>query len=89
MLSMDRDIVVVIGGSSGIGLEVPRQVRSHGARLILAGRGHAALAAAAEQVGKPVTTLFALDAHDERALERFFAEVEAFTRRSPRRTSIL
>jgi NAD(P)-dependent dehydrogenase (short-subunit alcohol dehydrogenase family) len=75
---VDPPLIVIIGGSSGIGLEVARQVRTHGARLILVGRDHATLVVAAEQVGKPVTTLFALDAHDEVALERFFAEVDAF-----------
>jgi short-subunit dehydrogenase len=75
---MDQDLVIVIGGNSGIGLEVARQARARGARLMLVGRDRATLAIAAEQVGTTVTTLFALDAHDERALERFFAEVKTF-----------
>jgi NAD(P)-dependent dehydrogenase (short-subunit alcohol dehydrogenase family) len=65
-------------GSSGIGLEVARQARAHGERVMIVRRDRAKLAAAAEQVGKPGTTLFALDAHDEVALEHFFAEVDAF-----------
>jgi NADP-dependent 3-hydroxy acid dehydrogenase YdfG len=70
---MNHDIVVVIGGSSGIGLEVARQARAHGARLMLVGRDGAKLAAAADRVGPDATTLFALDAHDELALEHFFS----------------
>jgi NAD(P)-dependent dehydrogenase (short-subunit alcohol dehydrogenase family) len=37
-MSMDQQIVVVIGGSSGIGYEVARQTRAQGARLIIIGR---------------------------------------------------
>jgi NAD(P)-dependent dehydrogenase (short-subunit alcohol dehydrogenase family) len=66
----------VIGGSSGIGYEVARQTRAQGARLIIAGRSHIKLAAAAERLGTAVTTTV-LDAHDERALADFCASLGA------------
>jgi NAD(P)-dependent dehydrogenase (short-subunit alcohol dehydrogenase family) len=78
MRPVNHDIVVVIGGSSGIGLEVARQARAHGARLMLVGRDGAKLTAAADRVGSDATTLFALDAHDELALEHFLSGVDAF-----------
>lgn len=49
-MSMDQQIVVVIGGSSGIGYEVARQTRAQGARLIIIGRHPARLFAAAERL---------------------------------------
>jgi 3-oxoacyl-[acyl-carrier protein] reductase len=44
---------IVTGGSRGIGLEVCRQLAGEGARLLLVGRGEAALASAASQCGGP------------------------------------
>jgi NAD(P)-dependent dehydrogenase (short-subunit alcohol dehydrogenase family) len=77
MTPLSHKIVVVIGGSSGIGNEVARQTIARGARLIIVGRDRAKLAAAAKRLGRAVTTLFALDAHDETALETFFSKLEA------------
>jgi NAD(P)-dependent dehydrogenase (short-subunit alcohol dehydrogenase family) len=71
---MDQQIVVVIGGSSGIGHEVARQTSALGARLIITGHNPARLAA--ERLGGAVKTAV-LDAHDETALEGFFSQVEA------------
>jgi NADP-dependent 3-hydroxy acid dehydrogenase YdfG len=73
---MERQIVVVIGGSSGIGYEVARQASMQGARLIIAGRNQARLDAAAERLGGVVKTAV-LDAHDETALEDFFSTLES------------
>ena len=63
--------VVVIGGTSGIGLAVARQARSAGADLILTGRDPGRLAAAGAEVGAVGTAT--LDLRDARGLERFFA----------------
>jgi NAD(P)-dependent dehydrogenase (short-subunit alcohol dehydrogenase family) len=65
--------VVVIGGSSGIGLETARLARSHGADVVLAARRADRLEAAAAEVGARQTAAF--DATDLSALERFFAEL--------------
>jgi NAD(P)-dependent dehydrogenase (short-subunit alcohol dehydrogenase family) len=75
-MSMDQQIVVVIGGSSGIGYEVARQAHAQGARLFLLGRDLVKLAAAAESLTGEVKTTV-LDAHDDIALEHFFSRLEA------------
>jgi NAD(P)-dependent dehydrogenase (short-subunit alcohol dehydrogenase family) len=63
--------VVVIGGSSGIGLETARKARAEGAELVLAGRDRGRLEDAATELGAKQTAAF--DATDSGALERFFA----------------
>jgi len=73
---MAHQVVVVIGGSSGIGHEVARQSAAQGASLIITGRDKARLALAAQRIGGPVMTAV-LDAHDETALESFFSRLEA------------
>jgi len=65
--------VVVIGGSSGIGLETARLARTQGAEVVLAARRPDRLAAAAAEVGATQTA--ALDATDLSALEGFFADL--------------
>jgi NAD(P)-dependent dehydrogenase (short-subunit alcohol dehydrogenase family) len=73
---MEHQIVVVIGGSSGIGHEVARQTSAQGARLSITGRDQAKLAAAAERLSGVVKTAV-LDAHDGTALKGFFSRLEA------------
>jgi len=63
--------VVLIGGSSGIGLETARLARAHGAEVILAARDPDRLRDAAEQVAARSTASF--DATDPASVERFFA----------------
>jgi NAD(P)-dependent dehydrogenase (short-subunit alcohol dehydrogenase family) len=65
--------VVLIGGSSGIGLETARRARSEGANVVLTGRDPARL----EQAGKEVDALStaAFDATDQTRLERFFQDL--------------
>jgi NAD(P)-dependent dehydrogenase (short-subunit alcohol dehydrogenase family) len=65
--------VVVIGGSSGIGLETARQARAEGADVILTGRHPGPLQQAAAELGALSTASF--DATDLAALERFFREL--------------
>jgi NAD(P)-dependent dehydrogenase (short-subunit alcohol dehydrogenase family) len=62
--------VLVIGGSSGIGLATARRARAEGAEVILAARDAQRLAAAASEVGPRSTSAF--DAHDPAALDAFF-----------------
>ena len=65
--------VVVIGGSSGIGLETARRARSEGADVILVARTPGRLEQAALEVGALSTA--ALDATDGALVETFFREL--------------
>jgi NAD(P)-dependent dehydrogenase (short-subunit alcohol dehydrogenase family) len=67
--------VVVIGGSSGIGLETARRARAEGADVILTGRNPDRLKQAALEVGAQRTAAF--DANDAAALKRFFQDLPA------------
>jgi len=62
--------VVVIGGSSGIGLETARRSRAEGAEVILTARDAEHLKQAAADVGARESAAF--DATDRDALGRFF-----------------
>jgi NAD(P)-dependent dehydrogenase (short-subunit alcohol dehydrogenase family) len=62
--------VVVIGGSSGIGLETARRVRGEGARVILTGRNAERLKQAALELDAQSTAAF--DANDPARLQSFF-----------------
>jgi NAD(P)-dependent dehydrogenase (short-subunit alcohol dehydrogenase family) len=63
-------IVVLIGGSAGIGLETARRARAEGAEVVLAGRDQERLNRAARDVDARSTAAF--DANDAAALKRFF-----------------
>lgn len=65
--------VVLIGGSSGIGLETARRARTEGADMILVGRNQERLDRAAQELGVQRTADF--DATDEDALARFFRDL--------------
>jgi NAD(P)-dependent dehydrogenase (short-subunit alcohol dehydrogenase family) len=65
--------VVVIGGSTGIGLETARRARAEGAKLILTGRNPERLQRAASDVDALSTTAF--DATEPAPLERFFRDL--------------
>src|SRR5262245_31782713 len=65
--------VVVIGGSSGIGLETARLARAEGADVVLTGRDPGRLSDAAHEVGAGLTAAF--DATDLDALDQFFANL--------------
>ncbi len=67
--------VVVIGGSSGIGLETARLARARGANVILTGRDPDRLQPAASELGAMSAATF--DANDWGALEAFFEQLAA------------
>jgi NAD(P)-dependent dehydrogenase (short-subunit alcohol dehydrogenase family) len=66
-------VVVVIGGSAGIGLETARLARAEGADVIITGRDPARLEAAAREVAAQHSAAF--DAFDPAALKRFFDDL--------------
>ena len=78
------ELVVVFGGSSGIGEAVARTVAARGSRVVIAGRDPGRLAAAAGRLGRAVWTA-AVDAGDRDAVDAFFAGLPS-QRRSHSRT---
>jgi len=68
---LNGQTVVVIGGSSGMGLETARQARAAGAALVLTGRDRSRLERAAEGVAALGTA--ELDLGEPGAVESFFA----------------
>ena len=65
--------VVLVGGSSGIGLETARRARAEGAKVILTARDPERLKHAATEIDALSTAGF--DATDPVALERFFRDL--------------
>src|SRR5499427_9539220 len=65
--------VVVLGGSSGIGLETARRASAEGAKVILTGRNPEPLQRAAAELDAFSFTAF--DATDFKLLERFFKDL--------------
>jgi NAD(P)-dependent dehydrogenase (short-subunit alcohol dehydrogenase family)/predicted enzyme related to lactoylglutathione lyase len=65
--------VVVLGGSSGIGLETARRARAEGAEVILTGRNPERLQHAAKELG--ARSFAAFDASDATALAKFFGDL--------------
>jgi NAD(P)-dependent dehydrogenase (short-subunit alcohol dehydrogenase family) len=66
-------IVVVIGGSAGIGLETARRARAEGAEVILTGRDPDRLEHAARELDARSSAAF--DAADPERLARFFQDL--------------
>jgi NAD(P)-dependent dehydrogenase (short-subunit alcohol dehydrogenase family) len=66
-------IVVVIGGSAGIGLETARRARAEGADVVLTARNPERLEQAALELGAQSTATF--DANDPASLKRFFEDL--------------
>src|SRR5947209_10842827 len=65
--------VVIIGGSSGMGLETAREARAAGAALVLTGRDRDRLERAGQGVGALRTA--ELDLSEPGGLESFFARL--------------
>jgi len=66
-------LVVVIGGSAGIGFETARRARAQGAKVILTARNPERLKHAATEIDAMSTAAF--DATDTDALESFFRDL--------------
>jgi NADP-dependent 3-hydroxy acid dehydrogenase YdfG len=64
-------LVVVLGGSAGIGLATARAARAEGAGVVITGRDSDRLQAAAREIGAQHSAAF--DADDTMALADFFA----------------
>jgi NAD(P)-dependent dehydrogenase (short-subunit alcohol dehydrogenase family) len=74
---LQRKRVVVVGGSSGIGLAVAQQAAAQGAEVVIASSNHARVQRAVESVGGE-TQGQAVDVSDERAVATLFAKLGTF-----------
>jgi len=74
MSGLSGNIVVIIGGSSGMGLETARQAHAAGAKLIVTGRNQHGLDAVRDSLGASVAVL---DLDDPARLKLFFAGLPA------------
>ncbi|APR76424.1 Short chain dehydrogenase [Minicystis rosea] len=70
-MDLDQRTIIVVGGSSGIGLGVARAARARGAEVVLAARDEKKLEAAAREIGGARTV--AIDMAREEDVERLFA----------------
>jgi len=76
-MSLEGKRVVIVGGSSGIGLATARAALAAGAKVLIASRSQEKLREAKEEAdGKPGTHV--LDVTDENQIREFFAKVRRF-----------
>ncbi|MGP8051484.1 MAG: SDR family oxidoreductase [Desulfobaccales bacterium] len=69
--------IVIIGGSSGIGLATAKAAAALGAQVVIGGRSSEKLERARQEIGGQVTGL-AVDVGEEAQIQTFFAEVGKF-----------
>ena len=67
--------IVIIGGSSGIGLATAKQAIEQGAHVIIAGRSEEKLKAAQEYINNNRLQTFVLDNQNKKQLQDFFKKV--------------
>ncbi|GAA3660396.1 SDR family oxidoreductase [Nonomuraea antimicrobica] len=72
---MNGRTVVIVGGGSGIGLEVARRAVAAGARVVLGGRTESRLRGAAAELGE-AASWHVVDNTDQESLAAFFAAVD-------------
>ena len=73
-MSLAGSRIVIIGGSSGIGLATAKAAAARGARLVIGGRSAERLERAAAEIGGAVETR-EVDATDESAVAALFAKI--------------
>jgi NAD(P)-dependent dehydrogenase (short-subunit alcohol dehydrogenase family) len=74
-MNLANETVVILGGSSGIGLATAKAAISEGARVIITGRSQDRLRAARSTIGDNVRTV-ALDVEDEEGTRGLFSQME-------------
>lgn len=67
--------IVIIGGSSGIGLATATQAVEQGAHVIIAGRSEEKLKAAQELINNNHLQTYVLDNQNKEQLQNFFKDV--------------
>jgi len=73
-VSLFNKMVVILGGSSGMGLATAKAAKADGARVVIAGRSRERLQAARAVLGDGVRTV-ALDVGDEMGTRALFSEL--------------
>ena len=73
-MSLDGKRVVIVGGSSGIGLASAKALAAAGARVAIAGRSPEKLKAAREAIATPIET-HPVDITNDESIERLFDAV--------------
>ena len=74
-MTLRNQTIVVIGGSSGIGLATARAAIAEGAQVVITGRDRERLDVAAADLGSEATPV-ALDASDETGTQQMFERLE-------------
>jgi NAD(P)-dependent dehydrogenase (short-subunit alcohol dehydrogenase family) len=76
-MTLENKKIVVVGGSSGMGLATAKNLAEAQAHVVIASRSAEKLARAKTYIGKPVETR-ALDIREERQVADFFRSLGAF-----------
>jgi NAD(P)-dependent dehydrogenase (short-subunit alcohol dehydrogenase family) len=74
-MSLENATVVILGGSSGIGLATAKAARAEGAQVTITGRSAQRLQTARAELGEAVRTVV-LDVADETGTRTFFQELD-------------
>jgi NAD(P)-dependent dehydrogenase (short-subunit alcohol dehydrogenase family) len=74
-MTLANRTVVILGGSSGIGLATAKAAKAEGARVVITGRSRDRLDAALKELGGEVRAV-SLDVADEPGTQSFFAELK-------------
>ncbi|NEW07401.1 SDR family oxidoreductase [Paenibacillus sp. SYP-B3998] len=77
-MTLTNQRIVIIGGSSGIGLATAQQALQQGASLIIAGRSQEKLELAKERLASDAVEIYQLDNQNEDQLKAFFEHVGEF-----------
>ncbi len=72
--TLENQNIVIIGGSSGVGLAVAKLIADRGAKLTIASRSHDRLSIAAQEIGGDVQTGI-INTLDENSVKDFFAHL--------------
>ena len=74
---MEGKRIIIVGGGSGIGLQLAKQLIMQGAQVVIASRDIVKLDGIVSELG-PLASAFELDASNEQEVIDFFAEVGRF-----------
>jgi NAD(P)-dependent dehydrogenase (short-subunit alcohol dehydrogenase family) len=74
-MSLANSTVVILGGSSGIGLATAKAAKAEGARVVITGRSVARLESAKAELGGEIKAV-ALDVSDEAGTRTLFGDLE-------------